>query len=119
MAVFAAGAIAHVDHPLGTHRELAGGPGELPLLVGIAFALPSDQDAALAEQWGRKLGESREAAHGAGGDHVVRLSLLSGGKLLRAGVEDGCVGDPSDVDRPLDELALTANGLDQVNPRAG
>ena len=67
------------------------------------------------QERGGQLGESREAAHGSGGDGVVGLAPLAAGDLLGAGVDDGCVGDPGGVDGALDELALATNRLDQID----
>jgi hypothetical protein len=76
VAVLAAGAVADVEHLLGGHRQGPGGAVELSLLVGVSFALPSDEDAARAQQRAGELGQGRKAADGAGGDHVIGLAVL-------------------------------------------
>ena len=55
------------------------------LLVGVALALPGDQDAAFAQQRGGQLGEGREAADGAGRHRVVGLAAARRRRAPRSG----------------------------------
>ena len=60
------------------HRELVGSALQLGFLLGVAAALPGDEDTAFTEQGGRELREGAEPADGAGGDGLVGLRALPG-----------------------------------------
>ena len=49
MAVLAAGAVAYVEDPFGSHCQLLGGSFELLLLILVAFALPGDESPTFLE----------------------------------------------------------------------
>src|SRR4249920_3242439 len=119
VAVLAAGERAYGENLLRLHCQRFGCIGDLSLLVGVALALPGDEDAVFLQEGGGELGEGREAADGAGGDRRVALAALASGQLLGAGVEDAGIGDPGELDRALDELALAADRLDQIDLRTG
>jgi hypothetical protein len=57
VAVFAARSGAYGEDALGVHGELRGRPTQLLFLVGVALALPGNQDSALVQQRRRQLGE--------------------------------------------------------------
>ena len=95
VAVLAAGVGPDGEDLDRVHRQRLGGAVELRLLVGVAAALPGDEDAAGAEERGGELGEGAEAADGAGGDGVVGLAALAAGPVLGAGVDHPGVGDPA------------------------
>ena len=67
----------HRAHGVDPHPERGRRRGAGGLLVGVARALPGDQDAALAQQRRRVLLEERERAEGASGDHVVAPGAAS------------------------------------------
>src|SRR6188768_3193869 len=113
VAMFAAGRGPDMADLLGPHRELLSSPGELGLFVGVALALPGNEDAAVLEQWRGELGEGGEAADGAGSHCCVCLASLTSGELLGTGVDDASIGDPRSGDRALDEIALAPHRLNQ------
>ncbi len=106
--------VADVEDLLWVHGQPVGRAVHLRLFLRVALALPGDQDTALAEKWGGQLGKGREAAYRSGGNRVIGLPLRAAGKLLRAGVDDVCVGDPGRVDGAPDELTLATDRLDQI-----
>jgi len=96
--------------------EQLGRPVSRSLLIPIDGALPGDEHPADPQKGRRILDQDRQRVDGPDGHRVVGLAALACTHLLGACRQRAGVGRTGRQPQPLDDLALAARGLDQVDP---